>query len=185
MRSRYLNIAVYWNIALPVILGLATCLVWPVQGASYKDPLTRTKITSDNDIASVGRGAHPRAFQTEGLRLAFDQTTLPKKGKKRKGRVGAVPGAPAETGIMENNARYLRSQRGQTTTGVQIKPPTTPQTSTIQRAMAPPTPAPTPTTIEACTSSICSASRPSGAITQAPPTQAPVPPPGQPSGTAP
>jgi hypothetical protein len=47
------------------------------------------------------------------MRLAFDQTTPPKKNKKRKGQTSV---APAETGVIDNNVKWQRL-RGATSTG--------------------------------------------------------------------
>ena len=192
-------------VALPITIGLSALLAWPVQAAPNRDALPQTEIAScliiDEEIFGGCGGAQPNETQTHGLRLAFDQTTPPKKGKKRKKL--EVPSDPT-TGIVDSQRR--QRSHGVTTTGVQVRAPkvlTPARANNVNaggggtvggggtntaRTIAPP-PAPTggaASAATACTGSKCPTFR-SNFTGREPRTIAP-PPPGQsgspPSGTA-
>ena len=100
--------------SLPASIFLTAFLVWPVHAAPDKNSASPPSeigscITGAGESLSRCTAESSIARKPGGVELAFDQTTPPKKAKKKWKRVEPV--APAETGIIENNSRYLRSQR--------------------------------------------------------------------------
>jgi hypothetical protein len=106
--------------AIPITIAFVI-LAWPTLAAS--NTTCQSEIGScfadDDDMFSNYDGVH--AVNPQPLRLAFDETTRPKKLKKRK----LVAPVDPTTGIIEEETRRMRS-RGSTTTGTPLTAPKLP-----------------------------------------------------------